>query len=132
VHIEPVGDDLTIGGEAQLWRRVHPDWIVFDANVGRARLSSQAFQNLVDDKLSVLLEEIVRAGGRTPLDVLAQYSGYCLASFSVGFARQYQQIVVRAPEPDEPAHCHLIGKKNKSVQRALAKQAEWVIPPTAR
>lgn len=122
-------DDPTIADEAHLWRRVTPDWLVFDANLGCRRLSSQAFQNLEADRLSVLLAQMVEESGRTPADVLSGYPGYSLASVLAGFARQHQQMIVRAPEAGEPAHCHMVGKKPKAVQKALAKHAVWVLPP---
>lgn len=129
METELVEDDPSIRDEAQLWRRINPNWMVFDENQGRSRVSSQAFQNLEGDKLSVLLEELVRETGRRPEDLIASFPGFGLATISAGFARELQQGVIRAPEPDEPAHSHLVGKKSKSVQKALARHAEWVVVP---
>ena len=124
-------NDPSISDEADLWRRISPEWIILDENLGRQRVTSKAFQNLEGDNLSVLLEQIVRETGRTADDVLKNLSGYSLAAVTAGQARALGQGVVRAPEPDEPAHCHMVGKKGKGARKKLASAARWVIPPHA-
>lgn len=124
-------NDPSISDEADLWRRISPEWIILDENLGRQRVTSKAFQNLEGDNLSVLLEQIVRETGRTADDVLENLSGYSLAAVTAGQARALGQGVVRAPEPDEPAHCHMVGKKGKGTRKKLASAARWVIPPHA-
>lgn len=36
-------DDPTISDDAELWRRIHPDWVIFDEKRERWRLSSGSF-----------------------------------------------------------------------------------------
>lgn len=122
-------DDPSISDDESLWRRINPAWIVIDQNLGCRRPTSQAFQNRDGEKLSVLLAQGVLSSGRRAEDVVSGLPGYGLAGFTVRCARGLGQAVVRAPEPDEPAHCHIVGDKPKRVQRALAKEARWVLPP---
>jgi hypothetical protein len=39
------------------------------------------------------------------------------------------QGVKREPEPDEPAHAVVVGKKTSSVKKTFSKRARWEIPP---
>ncbi|MPZ24159.1 MAG: hypothetical protein GEU28_11610 [Dehalococcoidia bacterium] len=119
-------DDETIVDEAQLWRRVHPMWVIPDGNQGRMRLTRQAFQNRKGtESISVLLAELT---GK-PTQVLSEFPGYGLASLTAGFARAASQIVVRDPTPDEAAHALVVGRKTDATQRQLAKSAILVVAP---
>lgn len=125
-------DDLSILSDDVLWRRINPDWIVPDHNRGGRRITSQAFQNLRNDQLSVLHAKTVESDGRTATDVLEGFEDYALAGVTAGFARELGQAIVRAPEPEEKAHCHMIGRKTQSVKKKLAKEASsaWVVQPS--
>jgi hypothetical protein len=60
-------NDPSILDEDDLWRRIRPDWVVFDENLGRARPTSQAFNNdRAQEPMSVDLAKI-RNG---PMDTL--------------------------------------------------------------
>lgn len=122
-----IDDDLTIADDSELWRKITPLHVVQQPDGGQ-RLSSAAFQNREGDKLSVLLEDTVRETGRTEADILAGFDGYKLASIPAGSARDLGQAIVRAPEEGEPAHCHMVGKKSKSVKRRLARSARIIFP----
>lgn len=127
---ERLTDDAAIPKGAELWRRIHPTWVVRDDNVDALRVSSAAFDNSRDGSpTSVLLAKIVRETGRTDFDVLATFEGYALASLTAGQARECHQGVARDPMPDEPAHAFVFGTKTKTAKRCLARSAEWVIPP---
>jgi hypothetical protein len=39
--------------------------------------------------------------------------------------------VVRSPQPDEPAHCDLVGKKSAGVLKRIRDACSWVIKPPA-
>lgn len=123
-------DDATIANESDLWRRIHPTWIVRDENEGGYRVSSAAFDDSPDGSpTSVLLAEVVRQTGRDWPEILAGFHGYALASITAGQARDCGQGVVRDPLPKESAHACLFGSKTKAVKRCLARQAEWVTAP---
>lgn len=127
---ERLVDDSTILDEAELWRRIHPEWVVPDENTGGFRLSSAAFDDSPDGSpTSVLLVDIVRETGRDEEDVLAGFDGYTLASVTAGDARGCKQGIARDPLPNEPAHAYVFGSKTKSLKRCLARHAQWIIPP---
>ena len=129
---EKLTDDATIANDAELWRRIHPDWVVPDENTDRMRVSSAAFDNSPDGSpTSVWLATIVRETGRSDADVLGRFEGegYRLASLTAGQARECKQRIARNPLPDEPAHAFLVGKKTKGAKKCLARIAKWVISP---
>lgn len=123
-------DDPSIANDAVLWRRIHPTWKVRDDNSGGWRVTSAAFDDSRDGSpLSVLLAAVVRESGRGPADVLSGFTGYFLASLTAGDARRCGQGIARTPEPDEPAHASVFGRKTKSIKRKLADAAGWIIGP---
>lgn len=115
-------DDATIADDAVLWRRIHPDRVVLDENLGRQRPSSAEFR---DKELSVILAD----PGREPASVLVNYPDRFLASIKAGEARKHSLRIVRAPTSEEPAHCHILGEKPRRIGAALAEAAVWVVPP---
>ena len=123
-------DDPTIADSENLWRRIHPDWVVPDANSGALRLSSAAFDN--DSKggpMSILIESIMLSTARSYEAAIIGFEGYYLAAVTAGQVRTLDQGVAKDPEPDEPAHAVVLGSKTRSVRRRLAKVARWLIPP---
>jgi hypothetical protein len=124
-------DDSTVADGTSLWRRIPPWHIIYDANIQRWRPSSAAFDNDPDGQpMSVILSEILLAAGRKPDTVLVGHPGYSLATISAGLVRACGQGIARDPLPTEPAHGIVFGLKPKSVQRRLAKESAWVLPPS--
>lgn len=127
-HLE---DDATIPDTSDLWRRIHPTWIIYDENLKSWRPTTQAFN---DDSeggpMSVVLAPEVLASGRTSKDILARFTGYSLAAISAALARELDQGIKRDPEPEEPAHAVVVGKKTSSVRKTFSRKARWEIPPT--
>lgn len=126
-------DDPNISDHAALLRRVHPDWVIQDENLGGYRPSSAAFQDSSDTPMSVYVEDLVTAAQRTPGDLLRSYADHSLCGFTAGVARQLGQRVATLPSvPEEPAHGWVVGKKTGSVRRALKNASYWVIlnPPS--
>lgn len=76
-------------------------------------LRSQAFQNLQGELMSALLLSTLEDHGLSRLDVLRNWEGYGLVEFSVGYARQHEQVIVRDPTAAEPWHVHIVGQKSK-------------------
>jgi hypothetical protein len=81
--------------------------------------------------MSVVLGEVLAQTGRSPDSVLAGHEGFALASVTAGLARECSQGIAREPLPDEPAHAVVFGDKPKRIQRKLAQDSRWVIPPPA-
>jgi len=126
-------DDLSILDDAELWRRIPPAQIVLDQNHPDGpirRPSTGAFDNSSDEEaMSVLLAAIVLEAGRTPRDTLIRFASFGLVGFTAGLVRAHEQIVVREPEPEEPAHAAVVGRKSKALKRTLARTSRWVILP---
>jgi len=123
-------DDLTIPNEAQLLRRIPPRHFVKDENSGQIRPSSAAFDNHPNGSpMSVILADILAQTGRDPASALVGHEEFALASITAGLARECGQGIAREPLPDEPAHAVVFGEKPKRVQRKLAKESQWIIPP---
>lgn len=119
-----------IPDEAELWRRIRPEWVV-PGKDGEPRPTSQAFQNLsASGQMSVHLADVVRARGQSASGVLAGMPGFGLVSLTAGLVRQHGQVIEEAPETADPSHAHVIGAKRKPTRRAFAKAAEWVVKPT--
>jgi len=124
-------DDATIGNDAELWRRIPPDCLVPDGNLGGKRISSAAFCDHPNGSpMSVVLGQVVLEADRDANSVIDGHDDYCLASVTAGLARELQQGIARNPLlPEEPAHAEVFGKKTRSVRRRFAKEATWVIGP---
>jgi hypothetical protein len=121
-------DDLTIANAADLWRRIFPRWWILDEDSGTRRLSSQAFEDS-KDKSPMSVTIAAECAGQAL--VLAKYPGYGLAVFTAGQARLCGQILQRNPTADDPAHAHVIGKKNKTAKDCLRSAAALLVSPTA-
>ena len=123
-------DDDTILREVELYRRIPPEWLVRDQNLGIVRPSSQAFQDSRDGTpMSVALSDVLLAAGREPGSVLAGLEGFALASITAGLARECRQGIQRDPIQEEPAHAFVFGKKTSGVKSRFAKECRWVIQP---
>jgi hypothetical protein len=104
----PDVDDGSIADDADLLRRIRPDQIVDDKNLGSRRPSSAAFK---DPALSVDAEPILQQHRLDWTFTLRGYQGYSLARFKAGAARAKGLPVVAKPLQDNPAHTEVHGKK---------------------
>ncbi len=110
--VDDIPDD--IADTEALNRRIHPAFVRPDGSV-----SSQAF---TDIELSV-----DRATYWDVSETLRGYDGYGVANIIASFARELQQKVVADKLLLNPAHALVRGKKSKSIARALARSAIWVV-----
>lgn len=125
-----LADDASVVDEAELWRRIHPSWIVRDENRSGLRVSSAAFDDSPDGSpTSILLAQLVHDTGRDETDVLLGFDGYALASLAAAGARGCGHGIARDPLPEEPAHACLLGRKTKSSKRCLSRCSAWAIIP---
>jgi hypothetical protein len=125
-------DDPSIRDDVRLLRRIIPEWVVADHNTNSKRVSSAAFSNSsgehgIEEGMSVFLEDVLAAEGRTPASVLKGYESNALIAITAGWVRSLGQGVVRDPLPDETAHAQVMGDKNANMRRKLAKNYEWVV-----
>lgn len=125
-------DDVRFGNCTEIWRRIHPTFIIFDSNLGRHRPSSQAFKDSSDGTpMSVLIGRIVSHSSRDEFSVLRSFPAEALSAFTARFARSQGQGVESAPVAEEPAHAYVFGSKRKKIQAEFAKRAIWVVEPDA-
>lgn len=123
-------DDLSISDGEVLWRRVPPQQAVKDHRTGRWRPSSAVFRPS-DREMSVNMASLT-----TESAALAANPEDGLVAFTAGRARALDCIIVRQPEPDNPAHAIVVKKGSdtrltKGDARILAEEAEWVkLPPS--
>jgi hypothetical protein len=118
-------NDPAISDEVILWRRVHPEQLVFNSNLNEMRPTSQSFQNTSgSDGMSVNI-----ASETTIEETLHGYEDHFIVSLEVGIVRSLNQGVIRKPLPDNPAHSEVTGKKTKSIKKRLSDASMWVVPP---
>lgn len=106
--------------------------MVLDENRRGHRPSSAAFGNTTGtERMSVALADTLASLGRSPESVLSRYEGQLLVGVSAGFVGSLdpRQFVERTPVPEERAHGDVVGPKPKKVQRALAREARWIVGP---
>ncbi len=119
-------DDPSIPGDENLFRRIPGTWVDWDEN-GNPNISSAAFK---EEELSVYLESVMARDGRPPAEAIRNYSGYGLAAITAAHARALNQRVTRDPQPEEPAHGIVYGKKKSGgIGGKLRDGASWIITP---
>lgn len=79
--------------------------------------------------MSVILGNELLASGRPLTAALADHHNFALAEITAGLVRSLQQVIMRAPRPEEPAHAKVVGTKTRPVRKAMARAAAWVIDP---
>jgi len=118
-------DAPEVHDEWGLLRRIPPWHFTWEAD-GAVRPSGAAFDDDQDgNPMSVVVAE--ECAGLEK--VLEGHEGFALVRIPVGVAKEKGQRIVLAPTEAEPAHALVVGKKTKSVRRALARASEWVVPP---
>ena len=110
-----------IPGDTRLYRRLHPDQVVWDDNEHRLRASSAAFK---DEHLSVNLGNELARINKTPAFALRAHPRHSLGWFSAAFARARDHVVIPKPTEDDPTHGEVIGRKTGSCATAFAKVLE--------
>jgi hypothetical protein len=120
-------DDGSIPNDAGLLRRIHPDHVIEDKNLGRRRPMSGAF---TDKEMSVDAEPILRQHGLDLSFSLRNWPTFSLARFHAGDARAKGLSVVHDPcpdeQPDNPAHTLVIGT-TEATARHFARTCDWPV-----
>lgn len=112
------GDDPTVADEEELWRRIHPEWVV--SNAGGTRVSSAAFKES-SGEISVDRANLTNAEA-----ALALYPHHGLAAIEARVPRSLGAYVVRArPTPDNPAHAVICPRPTRGHARQMAGKCEW-------
>ncbi len=111
--------------EDLIYRRIPPGSMVPDENYGGDRLMSNCFQNYRrEDRLSGASLALLNRYQMNPHDLLVGHEGFGLTFITVGqLTEEFQQTIEHDPLPDNPAHVHVIGAKNKTRQKRMAYAA---------
>jgi hypothetical protein len=125
-----LADDPNIPSTDRIYRRVPPNWIVFDENVGARRPSTAAFQDSSDGSaMSVHIQTLLAQNNLEPESALAGHPSFGLVSFFAGLARELGFGIAPDPQPNDPAHGLVEGKKTEGKRKRLRAAAAWVVLP---
>lgn len=118
-------DDLSIGHDEILWRRVTPDKILPTTRSDIPPPSNVFRSNAVKISVNRAILSSVEA-------TLKDYPDNSLVAVTAGAVRDAGCIVVSDPKEDNPAHVLIIGKRpdgilTKGECRNIANSASWVI-----
>lgn len=119
---EALTDDIGIGNDEVVLRRIAASSHIFDENLARHRPSTQAFlQDGPNGLVSVYLasettHSAVAGGGPEPF----------LASITVGELRELQLGLVRDATSGGPGHCVITGRKTRGKLNRIARQSRWI------
>jgi hypothetical protein len=127
----PFEDDLTVGGNTDLYRLLNPDHdVAWDYDDRRWIPKSSAFQNTSNtDRMSVILGNLLEEERRPPHDARRTKPDWYVVALTAGLVREEDQIIVADPKLEEPAHGNVIGEKNRSRRRLFASNARWIVAP---
>ncbi len=119
-----------------LYRRVYPGWVKRNEATGALvlgddglpLLQSWAFNDL-GDGVSVVLSDLLEQDGRTPEQLLVGYEDHGLTRLKIEDVQAIDGLTVEPkPEPHEPAHGEILGKKTGGRKNQLRELACWEIP----
>ena len=118
-----------IPGAVKVWRRIpqKPSHCIFDENDQAWVPTSAAFKDHPDGSSMSVAFDV----GQSSSEILAGHEGMAVVSLIVNDLRSLGLEVVPAPLEDDENHAEVIGHKTKSICRAMAKMAVWVVAPTA-
>jgi hypothetical protein len=117
-------DDSSIDDATDLFRRIHPEQVVWDDNESRLRPTSAAFR---DAEMSVHLSDVLAERGLLSITVLDDRPQHQLAAITAGFSRSEEQAVARTPTDEDPAHGDVIGPKSRTRRNRFAKGCRWEV-----
>ncbi len=123
-------DDISIKESVQLFRRVHPEQVVWDEYENRLRPTKAAFRG---EEMSVNLGDDLERERLEPTFALRNHPKHHLVSLTAGFARSEEQAVARSPFKDhpqfgdDPTHGDVNGRKPESRSKRFSLAAEWTV-----
>lgn len=121
-------DDPSIRDDDLLWRRVVPEWIVYELD-GSSRLSSLAFRDKRGE-ISVHLAKLTN-----PETVLQSHPGDGIVAITAGQARALGYRIALDPTPADQSHALICAppergtKEKERDAKRFAQTAQWLIRP---
>ena len=128
-------DDPSVSDSTDLFRRVHPEQVIWDDNVQRLRPTTAVFR---DTDMSVSIGDTLAKGGRSPESTLGNRPHHHLVALTALEVRNEEQVVCREPRPEDDSHGGVVGSKPKTRRTVFALQARWEVlregslPPNLR
>jgi hypothetical protein len=119
-----IPDDAPVSDETILFRRVHPDEVVWDDNDKCARPNSGVFK---DVELSIHLGDVLEDDGREPVAVLDGKPHHCLVGFTTKCAQEQEQEVKRSHMPTDDSHGEVVGAKPKARRRYFSRESYFAV-----
>jgi hypothetical protein len=112
----------------EVWRRVPPEKVIFDSNIGTFRPTKDSFN---DHPNGTPMSAFLARECRDPQAALEGNEGFALVAIRVQTIHECNQVVVSADrEGLPPGHVHITGKKTDSVRKKFAKECRWVVEPS--
>lgn len=129
-------DEAKIANEDDIIRRVSQEYVYFDENLNRKRLSSKLFSasSGPQDGMSVDIPKLMEADGTDIREFVTTPVFTGSVVFKSVAARDQGLIVGYDPIDDNPYHGEVWrkGKKpnsfSKGQKRALARASDWLVP----
>lgn len=116
-----MADDTSIPDETRLYRRLHPEQVIWDDNERRVRPSSAAFK---DEFLSISLGNELARISEPPSFALRDHPQHSLGWLTAEFARAEEQAVASIPTDTDPTHGEVVGRKKGARSTRLAKKVQ--------
>ncbi len=117
-----------LADDDELWRRVPPEKIIFNATLGTFRPSKDCFN---DHPNRTPMSAFLARECRNPQLALEGNEGFALVAIKVKTIHECNQIIVSAQGDNlPPGHVHVTGKKTDSVRKKFAKECCWVVEPS--
>jgi len=119
-------DDSSIPDDAKVLRRIPPSHVVKNDSTGRPQ--TRDFDNSPDGSGTSVR---IWADGTDPLDVLKDHDDFGLVFITAKDIRDNDLGIILDPDPDpnDPHHALIQGKKKSGRKKRLASAAIWIKKP---
>jgi hypothetical protein len=118
-------DDNDLGAERILYRRIRPEWLIFED--GACRPQSVAFIDRHTYEVSVFVGDMSDVGA-----LMKDFPDQSLVGFKAALPRSCQGIVARTPENPDPAHrvlCYPNPSRMVRAAKLIATNCQWIVAP---
>jgi len=118
------GQPQPLPADARLFRRIRPDQIIDDENLGIRRPSSANFK---DPEMSVDIELILIERGLDFQFCIKDHAGFSVAAVTTGAVQTLGLQLHQNPIAGvNPAHAEVLGKKTQGIANSLVAASSWV------
>jgi hypothetical protein len=118
-------DDLDVGDERLLYRRILPNWIIREDGICRPQ--SVAFVDRHTHEVSVFVADMTSVSA-----VMEGYPDQSLVEFKAALPRSCSGIVAKTPENLDPAHrvlCYSNQSRMLKGAKLIAVNCNWIVAP---